>query len=126
MEQRKMEQRLTNIEKSIEEIKELKVLTKIPVAIDENLRLANDATNPEHIKTITDGDNNLKVGFIGILGPNAAKVSTANRSDIKRYLLLTILSQGFFCFVSSNGFSIVILNIYSPDGSDIPCFLARI
>lgn len=40
--------------KSIEEIKELKVLTKIPVAIDENLRLANDATNPEHIKTITD------------------------------------------------------------------------
>jgi o-succinylbenzoate synthase len=40
--------------KSIEEIKELKALTKIPVAIDENLRLANDATNPEHIKTITD------------------------------------------------------------------------
>ena len=35
-----------------------------------------------YIKTITDGDNNLKVGFIGILGPNAAKVSTANRSDI--------------------------------------------
>jgi len=30
------------------------VLTNIPVAIDENPRLANDATNPEHIKTITD------------------------------------------------------------------------
>jgi 5'-nucleotidase/UDP-sugar diphosphatase len=35
-----------------------------------------------YIKTITDGNNNLKVGFIGILGPNGAKVSTANRSDI--------------------------------------------
>jgi O-succinylbenzoate synthase len=40
--------------KSIDEIKELKSLTKIQVAIDENLRLANDATNPDHIKTITD------------------------------------------------------------------------
>ena len=40
--------------KSINEIKELKTLTKIKIAIDENLRLANDATSPEHIKTITD------------------------------------------------------------------------
>lgn len=40
--------------KNIDEIKELKSLTNIKVAIDENLRLASDATNPEHIKTITD------------------------------------------------------------------------
>jgi O-succinylbenzoate synthase len=40
--------------KSIDEIKELKSLTNIKVAIDENLRLANDATSAEHIKTITD------------------------------------------------------------------------
>jgi O-succinylbenzoate synthase len=40
--------------KSIDEIKELKTLTNIKVAIDENLRLANDATSAEHIKTITD------------------------------------------------------------------------
>lgn len=39
---------------SIGEINELKSLTKIQIAIDENLRLVNDATNPEHIKTITD------------------------------------------------------------------------
>jgi O-succinylbenzoate synthase len=39
--------------KSINEIKALKTLTKIKIAIDENLRLANDATSPEHIKTIT-------------------------------------------------------------------------
>jgi O-succinylbenzoate synthase len=40
--------------KSIDKIKELKTLTNIKVAIDENLRLANDATSAEHIKTITD------------------------------------------------------------------------
>lgn len=40
--------------KSIEEIKELKDSIKIPIAIDETLRLANDATNPEHIKAITE------------------------------------------------------------------------
>ena len=40
--------------KSIDEIKEVKSLTNIKVAIDENLRLANDATSSEHIKTITD------------------------------------------------------------------------
>lgn len=40
--------------KSIDEIKELKTLTNIKVAIDENLRLANDAISPEHIKRITD------------------------------------------------------------------------
>ena len=40
--------------KSIEEIKELKASIKIPIAIDETLRLANDATNPEHIKAITE------------------------------------------------------------------------
>ena len=40
--------------KNIDEIKELKSLTNIKVAIDETLRLASDATNPEPIKTITD------------------------------------------------------------------------
>ena len=40
--------------KNFDEIKELKSLTNIKVAIDENLRLSSDATNPEHIKTITD------------------------------------------------------------------------
>jgi len=39
---------------SIDEIKELKTLTKMQIAIDETLRLVDDATSSAHIKAITD------------------------------------------------------------------------
>lgn len=35
-----------------------------------------------YTKEITQNDKKLKLGFIGILGPDGAKVSTANRKDI--------------------------------------------
>ena len=59
---------------SINEIKELKTLTRIQVAVDENLRLANDATNPEYIKSITDIADYVVIKPIPVGGINRFEI----------------------------------------------------
>lgn len=91
--------------KSVEEIKELKNLTKIPVAIDENLRLASDATSPEHIKTITDVADFVVIKPIPVGGimrfqniaeqviKNGKKVVVSGSMDTSIGLYETLLAQ---------------------------------